>query len=262
MILSLMPEPKVQFFGNNGLPLAGGLLYTYKAGSFGVPKTTYADATGTANTNPVILDSAGRASVWLDGYYAVKLTDSTGVTIWTQDNISVLGSSDSATVLVDASNGTQTVVIPENQQDTTYIKIDDSANTVSLTPVTGSSFLDNVNPIIYNQYESITVRFNNGKYYVIKDDNIVPFSTTISYSTAEPTAAQIIELNAELSNVSVALNEFNSQYTIVRTDLGSSYTATIIAPTGYTIQNESSYTLSVGGESVDLLLSGTNYYRI
>lgn len=80
-----------QFFDNNGVPLNGGLLYTYQAGST-TALTTYTDINGTiANANPIVLDSAGRSSneVWLTyGYnYKFVLKTSAGVTIGTYDNI-------------------------------------------------------------------------------------------------------------------------------------------------------------------------------
>lgn len=80
--------PKLQFFDANGAPLAGGKLYTYAAGTT-TPQTTYTDSTGvSANTNPIILDSRGEASVWLDTpLYKMALYDSTNVLIWTVDNI-------------------------------------------------------------------------------------------------------------------------------------------------------------------------------
>jgi hypothetical protein len=62
---SLSPSPKLQFFGTDGLPLVGGKLYTYAAGTT-TPIATYTDNTqASLNTNPVILDSAGQANVWL-----------------------------------------------------------------------------------------------------------------------------------------------------------------------------------------------------
>jgi microcystin-dependent protein len=80
-----------QFFDNNGIPLNGGLLYTYQAGS-STPLATYTDINGTiANTNPIVLNTAGRLAneVWLTyGFnYKFVLKDSSGVTIGTYDNI-------------------------------------------------------------------------------------------------------------------------------------------------------------------------------
>ena len=90
---SLSPTPKLQFFDANGAPLAGGLLYTYEAGST-TPLATYTDSTGvSANTNPIVLDSRGEANVWLSFVaYKLALYTSAGVLIWTVDNISTNGS--------------------------------------------------------------------------------------------------------------------------------------------------------------------------
>jgi hypothetical protein len=88
---SLSPTPKLQFFGSDGLPLVGGKLYTYAAGTT-TPLATYTDHTAnTANTNPVILDSAGEADVWLPETTAYKyvLKDADDVTLFTVDYVSV-----------------------------------------------------------------------------------------------------------------------------------------------------------------------------
>lgn len=88
---SLSPTPKLQFFGTDGLPLVGGKLYTYAAGTT-TPLVTYTDHTAvTANTNPVILDSAGEADVWLPETTAYKyvLKTSEDVTLFTVDYVSV-----------------------------------------------------------------------------------------------------------------------------------------------------------------------------
>jgi len=81
-----------QFFDNNGVILSGGLLYTYAAGTT-TPQATYTSSTGgTANANPIVLDSAGRTTneVWLTSgvVYKFTLKTSTGTTLWTYDNVS------------------------------------------------------------------------------------------------------------------------------------------------------------------------------
>ena len=88
---SLSPTPKLQFFGTDGLPLVGGKLYTYAAGTT-TPLASYTDHTGvTENTNPVILDSNGEADVWLPETTAYKyvLKTSEDVTLYTVDYVSV-----------------------------------------------------------------------------------------------------------------------------------------------------------------------------
>ena len=80
-----------QFFTTTGLPLAGGLIYTYQAGST-TPLATYTDPSGlTANTNPIVLGTDGRPpqEIWLlSGYnYKFVLADSNNSVIQTYDNL-------------------------------------------------------------------------------------------------------------------------------------------------------------------------------
>jgi parallel beta-helix repeat protein len=102
----LSPAPKLQFFDANGVPLSGGKLYSYAAGTT-TPLATYTSASGlVANTNPIILDSRGEASVWLgDTSYKLKLASAADVEIWTVDNIDVV----SALTTLAASNGSSLV---------------------------------------------------------------------------------------------------------------------------------------------------------
>ena len=81
-----------QFFDDNGVVVAGGFLYTYIAGT-STPQDTFFDADlapGHENTNPIELDSAGRAVIYVSPSPALKciLKDADLATIWTQDNVS------------------------------------------------------------------------------------------------------------------------------------------------------------------------------
>jgi hypothetical protein len=81
----------VSFLGVTGLPLSGGRLYSYQAGS-STPLATYTTVSGLiANANPIILGTDGRApnEIWLTyGYnYKFILQDSVGATIATYDDI-------------------------------------------------------------------------------------------------------------------------------------------------------------------------------
>jgi hypothetical protein len=80
-----------QFFDNNGVPLAGGLIYTYEAGTT-TPQATYTTSAGiVAHTNPIVLNSAGRVpggEIWLlIASYKFVLQTSAAVLIATYDNI-------------------------------------------------------------------------------------------------------------------------------------------------------------------------------
>jgi hypothetical protein len=81
----------VNFLGVDGLPLNGGLLYSYQAGS-STPLATYTDVNGLIpNANPIVLNTDGRvpSAVWLsEGFnYKFLLKTSANVTIATYDNI-------------------------------------------------------------------------------------------------------------------------------------------------------------------------------
>ena len=89
--ISYLAGAGAQFFDGNGDPLTGGLLYTYLAGTT-TPVITYTSRSGAANnTNPIVLDAAGRtpAEIWLDGgvLYKFVLATSAYVQIGSYDNI-------------------------------------------------------------------------------------------------------------------------------------------------------------------------------
>src|SRR6185437_5344723 len=80
-----------------GVPVAGGFVYTYAAGTT-TPLVTYTDASGsTPNADPVVLDSGGFANIWLGANtYKIVLQDKHGVQIWSVDNVSNPGQIESA----------------------------------------------------------------------------------------------------------------------------------------------------------------------
>jgi hypothetical protein len=80
-----------QFFDNNGIPNAGGLIYTYQAGSSTL-LTTYTTVNGNiANTNPIVLDAYGRtpSEIWMQTGYSYKfiIQTASAVTLQTLDNL-------------------------------------------------------------------------------------------------------------------------------------------------------------------------------
>jgi len=90
----------VAFFNNVGIPLSGGQINTYQAGST-TPLTTYTDSTGTvANSNPIVLGTSGRPpnEIWLNNGYSYKfvLSDASSNVIATYDNLYGIPSSTSS----------------------------------------------------------------------------------------------------------------------------------------------------------------------
>ncbi len=90
-------------------PNSGGKAYFYEPGT-ATAKTTYnSSALSTANANPVVFDSAGRASIYFEGNADVKIYDSADVQFFTQLNVNpstntTITALSSATDLTSAHN--------------------------------------------------------------------------------------------------------------------------------------------------------------
>ena len=185
MSVSLSPIGGVaaQFFDNNGNVLAGGKLYSYEAGTT-TPKTTYTSYSGTiANSNPIILTSAGRIpyEVWLttgDSYKFV-LTDSVGNQIGTWDNIYGYSSGS-----VDAQTEVQYATADQTLFVLTGMAYTPGANTLGV-------YVDGVNQVVGNAYvetNATSVTFVSGLHEgaTVKFINLNIGSTDASVVTYEP----------------------------------------------------------------------------
>lgn len=111
VLLSQFAGAGQQFFTNAGVPLAGGLIYSYGAGGT-TPLATYTTKAGNIqHSNPIQLDAAGRVpgggEIWLTSNLAYKflIKDFGGATIQTLDNLgasvdgATLGSSTGASLV-------------------------------------------------------------------------------------------------------------------------------------------------------------------
>jgi hypothetical protein len=86
--VQLAPVAHQQFLAADGTPLAGGLLYTYNAGTT-TPAPTWVDSAGTfLNSNPIVLDAGGFATIYV-GIQSYKLcvANASNVQQWCVDNI-------------------------------------------------------------------------------------------------------------------------------------------------------------------------------
>jgi hypothetical protein len=117
----IFPFPHFQAV-KDGRPLIGGKLYTFEPSS-STPKSSFIDPYYiTSNTNPTILDDQGAATVFLQDFYDLRLTDADDVLIWTISNYTwesgatppapgdkIMGSTDAT---VTPSPGTGVIAIP------------------------------------------------------------------------------------------------------------------------------------------------------
>lgn len=194
------PTAKTQFIDAAGVPLAGGKVYTYIAGTT-LAQATYTDYTGaTSNTNPVILDARGEANIWLgEATYKFKLTDADDVEIWTVDYIAAPTTalspvlSGNVTISTDSSGPalkiTQTGTGPA-------LRVQDSVDPDSTPFIITSSGLVGIGTI--SPGEALTVD-NNGKIEL--SDNGVPLTilsanATESIFSAEGARDFVIKTNS------------------------------------------------------------------
>lgn len=90
----VMPPPKFQAWDASGNPCNGCKLFAYEAGTTTKQDTYTSSALSVANANPVVLDAAGRATVFLSPSLSYKFvlapsddTDPPSNAIWTVDNV-------------------------------------------------------------------------------------------------------------------------------------------------------------------------------
>lgn len=127
---------------NNGVPLSGGSITSYVAGTT-TPLATFTDATGTVSaSNPLTLDSAGRlpnGGVWGSGVYKFVLKNSAGTTISTVDSVTAIyGAGDMTKAVYDAANISQQLVGETAVQTLTNKTFAVASNTLNMAPITAA----------------------------------------------------------------------------------------------------------------------------
>jgi parallel beta-helix repeat protein len=178
VFLSPVGGVAAQFFTNTGAVLTGGKLYTYAAGTT-TPAATYTSAAGvTFNTNPIVLDAAGRVpssgEIWLtdSAQYKFVLKDSNDVLIATWDNITGIN-----------SNFLNFNALEEVQTATAGQTVFTLANAYTPGTNTLSVFVDGVNQYDGSSYSyvetnSTTVTFTAGLHV----GALVKFTTAVTLS--------------------------------------------------------------------------------
>jgi len=173
--LSMLAGAGAQFFTDSGVPLTGGLVYTYAAGTT-TPQATYTTSAGsTAHANPIVLDSAGRVpsggEIWLTDAVAYKfvLKTSAAVTIATYDN--VVGNASGIYAAFAASSGSSLVGYIQSGTGAVATTVQTRLRqSVSVLDFMTLSDVGTTNDVTYAFNAAInaaaTVYVPNGTYYV------------------------------------------------------------------------------------------------
>lgn len=175
--------PRTQYFDNNGDPLALGKVYFYAAGT-DTPKDTYTSSTGgTPNTNPVILDSSGRAAIWGTGAYKVVLKDANDAEIWTEDNYTAFFASAANTFADDV------FIVTDNSDTTKKARFECSGITAGQTRVftfpNASTTLvgaDNSQTLTNKSLTAPTISQAN---FLYKSEQTVAVGTTVDFYASD-----------------------------------------------------------------------------
>ncbi|MGB1214618.1 MAG: hypothetical protein ACPG4X_14735 [Pikeienuella sp.] len=175
--------PVTQLVNDDALSVAAGWKLNFYTTGTTTNKDTFSDSgLTTANSNPVVADSAGRfGDIFLEsGDYRVVLTDADDVEKWTADpvegatassgaidpktaNYTVEIGDDTKVITVDASGGAVTVTLPTlaasgNGFQVTVKKTDNSSNTVTVDGNAAETIDGASTYVLSDQYDSAIIR--------------------------------------------------------------------------------------------------------
>lgn len=248
MAVNLSPLGGVaaQFFNNDGVPLAGGLIYTYTAGT-NTPAATYTTGAGTiAHSNPIVLDSAGRiptGEIWLtDGVaYKFVIKDVNLTLIGTYDNIVGINSN---FVNYTASQEIQTATAGQTVFTLTTMQYQPGSNSLTV-------FVDGVNQYgpgasyAFTETSSTSVTFASGLHVGAS----VKFTTAVINNIGGVDASQVTYTapftGAETTNVEAKLSQYISVV-----DFGADPTGT----------SDSTTSIQAAIDSIDNAATGTIFF--
>lgn len=213
MAKSLFINNVFQGLDNDGDPRANGFVYFYRAGTSS-PKDVFSDSSfSTPLTNPVPLDANGRAEIWMDGAYKVKVTDDDAFSnpITTDDvNIEIESATDEKILLINGSFEFESEVagLPDS-----WVVVESATGTVAIDSVAqahgfkslkftsvdsngaGTAYSDKFNVISYEPFDVLftlmssaadTLNLVDVRWYD-KDSSIISLSNSYSNGTTNPT---------------------------------------------------------------------------
>lgn len=154
-MISLLFDSNIQFQDRNGSILTGGILNVYYEGSSDStlnPAPTYSDSEGTVeNPFDIVLDSNGRATVYVDTDYVYRLEvyDPDRSLLWTTYGISIeTGGGTGSNVSITSTDGTVDIDVTTTGSHKIYdLSVENSGSSDHKVAVDSSStagYLENV----------------------------------------------------------------------------------------------------------------------
>lgn len=288
----------LQFFDSNGDPLNGGLLRFYDAGTTSERTVYKDDGAGTAWTQPITLDSAGRLeySVYIpEGDFKVTLTNSAGTSIFSEDNIPgaiaaasttfgrpqrpiltkaanyVLVSDDlGKLVIADASGGAFTLTLP-SAADTASGKGYDvmqygTVGAVTIATVSAQTINGSATFVLRPQYGVVGITSDGANWYAepLEIQRSLPSAKTSAYTVKQADEGKMIPVDATSAGVTitlptVALAGNGFRVGIKKID-SSAFVVTVDGDAAETVDGATGITLTVQYEAVWLICTGTVWY--
>jgi hypothetical protein len=208
-----------QFFTDAGAVLSGGKIYSYQAGTSTLTPTYTSSSGASQNTNPIILDSAGRlpAEIWTTtgASYKFVLKTSTDVLIGTYDNIPA-GTTISGAVPWSSITGTPTTVAGYGITDAlstsvaaaTYAPIASPAFTGTATAADAAAVQYQLGwldcPLNSQTTSYALVLADRGKTVYMNGTSLT-LTIPANASVAFPTGSTIVVINGNSSALTVAI---------------------------------------------------------
>jgi hypothetical protein len=259
--MNLTPVIRHRYFDANGLPLAGGKLYTYLA-STTTPQATYTDSTGgTANTNPIILDSAGYCSMWVDPALSYKfvLANSSDVVQWTVDGVIGALAADSVATSSIQNLAVTTAKIADDA--VTSDKLRDDAAVDANRAVTTNHIRNNaVTTAKILDYNVTRPKMAAGSFGVT-DSGFIVKSADFTASVAEDFYLCSSQAGAITATLPAASGNKGKIFTFKKRD-SSVNLVTIDGNAGEVIDDQLTYTLQFYEDYVTIICDGSNWQII
>lgn len=285
--LSSFAGAGAQFFDDNGNPLTGGKVYTYAAGTT-TPAATYTTSTGAvANTNPIILDAAGRTAneTWLVAgtLYKFIVKTSADVLVGTYDGLPAINDPYSINSLLGSVTGTNAIAAVATPSITAYAagatyafiaaNTNTAAATLSIDGLAAKSITKNgsatltagdvqIGKLTWVQYDGTTFQLINNIIYggSITNGNIVSLTTPLGAASGGTGLSTITANSVMLGNgISTVQTVAPSTSGNVLTSDGTTWSsARSLIPTiqAFTTTGANTFTIPAGVTKVKVTVVG------